>query len=181
MVLTQTQEEALVEKYDRLVWSIVHRFKRRNNTNRNNLEDLYQESMLVLIDSLRNCTSLEEYRPPIRDMINAMCRYTLGEQVVVVPRRTSDYRKRMDTIPKAVDFSVLDYEEDMRVEFTVDSDAKVAFNSFLSSLPDVDQQIINLKLDGKKNCVIAKMFGMSNAGVTRRLHAIREQYAVYAA
>ena len=181
MVLSKVQEEALVKKYDRLVWYIVHRFKRRNNSKLANEEDLYQECMLVLIQHLRSTESLENYNPPIRDMINAMCRYTLGEQVVFVPKRTSDYTDRINTVYKAVDYSFVDLDEDKRENTTENVVMHMFFRDFISSLSGQDLEIVRLKLDGYRNREVAQKLGISDVNVTRKLKRIRVQYDLYAA
>lgn len=181
MYLTTEQEEAIVKKYTRLVWSVVHRFKKRNSSYLSNQEDLYQEAMLVLIRHIRKSESLEGYQPPIRDMINAMCIHTLGEQVVSVPKRTSDYTKRINSISKAVDYSLLDSNEDEKRDSTEEAICSAIFHTFLSSLSDLDKQIVQMKLSGFRNTEVARRCGLSDVNVTRRLKRLRGQYEYFAA
>lgn len=181
MNLSKDQEEALVKKYDRLVWSTVHRFKRRNNSELNNYEDLYQECMLVLFNSIRKAPTLDGFRPPIRDMVHAMCEYTLGEQVAKVPIRTSDYSRRIEKVAKSVPYENIDLSEEIRSDATEGILCSTLFSAFLASLTGQDAKIIRMKLHGSRNREVAKALGTTDLIICRSLKRLRLQYAAFAA
>lgn len=181
MYLTHEQEEAIVKRFDHYVRFAVYRFKCRNNSRNDNAEDLYQEAMLVLTQSLRKAASMEEWRPPMRDMVNAMCRYTLTEQVVSVPKRTSDYTGRINSVSSKVELDAADFEESGRV-YTEDQVLfKASLGNFVASLLPEDRLILRLKLEGQSNRQIGMRFGLSDVKMTRRLKRLHEQYRLYAA
>ena len=181
MTLTPGQQEQLINQYDPLVRALVCRFKKRNGSMLFNKDDLYQEAMLVLFESIGKRSSLEGYRPPVRDMINAMCRYTLGEQVVSVPKRTSDYSRRISTVARAVDLSLADDPAEILCDSLDNIVSAVHIEEFISILPSQDRQILRLKLKGLKNREVARRIGISDVKVNRRLRRLRQIYIRYAA
>lgn len=181
MQLTPEQKDALVRRYDKLVCSIVWRFKRRNNSQLDNWQDLYQEAMLVLFEHIARAETLDHFRAPIRDMVNAMCRYTLSEQVVSVPRRTTDYSNRVNTVSKSVTIDTLDYEEIPRDNMEDILTEKAMISSFLASVSPQDRAIVRMRMRGIRNRDIGKRLGLSDVAMTRRLKRIRDAYLAYAA
>lgn len=176
MKLTMEQKEDLIRQYDLLIWSTVHHFKRRYSNVNTNVQDLYQEAVVAFL------THVEKHRPdkdlfifPFRDVVNALCRHTLVEQTVSSPKRTTDYSRRIASLPGKAEMSSLAKQGDTR--FTAeDMLTKVYFEQFISSLPLMDQRIIRLKLDGYRNREVAAALGVPDFKVSRRLHRMQKIY-----
>lgn len=179
MVLTTEQETYYLKKYEALIWSTVNGFKRRTTAQRDNKDDLFQEASIVFIKYLRSCESENDIGSniPIRDMINAMCRVNLCEQVLSYPKRTTYYRaKGTEDIVHAVDYSDLDRDErylDMTIDQSIEN---MTIQSFVSSLSDDEKEIVALKGMGYKNREIARQLGISDVNVTRSLNRMKNQY-----
>lgn len=182
MLFTETQEEQLIHQYDKLIWSVVHRFKRRMGGYHNNLEDLYQEAVLVFIQHIRSCKTEEEIKcVPIRDMVNAMCRFVLGEQVVSVPKRTTSFSQVIGSVSTKVDYTEIDLDETKR-DLSMDNVVQqMDFTHFISSLPPSDRRVVLMKANGYRNREIAQRLGVTDVVVTRTLKKIKNQYLAYAA
>ena len=182
MKLTTVQEEQLIEQYDRLLWSIVHRFKRRKNDGYQNKEDLHSECMLVFLKHIRSCDTMDDIRKiPIRDMINAMCLFVLGEQALSYPKRTSDFRQVMDSAASKVDYTELDREESLRQEPLNDALDEIAFKDFCATLSPLEREVVVKKLEGLKNREIARDLGVTDVVMTRTIQKMRKFYHLQAA
>lgn len=182
MVLTAYQEEQLIQQYDRLLWSVVHRFKRRKRDGYQNKEDLHSECVLVFLKHIRSCETMDDVQKvPIRDMINAMCKYVLGEQVVSYPRRTSNFRHVMENVVGKADLSEIDKSENNHYDPIGDALDMVAFRDFFFGLPPVDQDIIIAKLKGRKNREIARDLDVTDVVMTRAIQKLRKFYLLRAA
>lgn len=182
MQFTPEQEENLVKQYDKLIRRVVNRFKLRSNYTVVSREDLYQECMLVFIAHIRKAQNESQLgRIPFRDMVNAMCRYTLMEQNVSVPIRTTDYRKRMSSMKGSATLEEADWEMDPISFCEENVVTTVAFSSFMNSLSDQDRQIVKMKMHGFRNKEVSKALGLTDVIITRRLKRIRTQYALTAA
>lgn len=182
MNLTPCQEEQLIQKYDRLLWSIVHRFKRRSFDGFKNKDDLHSECVMVFIRHIRSCDTMDDVKKvPIRDMINAMCMFALGEQVLTYPRRTTSFSDVMKGVAHKVDFSVVDRTESRRMSPMDDTLDEIMFNDFLCGLSAEDQKIVRMKMDGKRNREIAQALGVGDVVITRALKRLHKSYMDYAA
>lgn len=179
MILTREQEAQYVVKYERMIWEIVHKFKRRTMAQKDNKDDLFQEAVIVFVKYLRKCESEEEIGKniPVRDMINVMCRFNIGEQVLSYPKRTSYYRaKGTEDIVHAVDYTELD-RDDRYLDMTIDQSIEnMTMKSFLSSLSAKEREIARLKQAGLKNREIAKRLGITDVDITRTLKRMRANY-----
>lgn len=182
MILTKQQEEQYVEQYKSVIWSTVNKFKRRTTAQRDNKDDLFQESVIVFIKHIRNCETEEEIGQniPIRDMINAMCRFNLGEQVLSYPKRTTYYRaKGTEEVVHAVDYTEIDHD-DRYLEMTIDQAIEnMTMKSFLNSLNEQERKIAEYKGRGFKNREIAKLMGVTDVYISRTLTRMREKYQSY--
>lgn len=177
MVLSMQEEERIIEKYDKVIWSTVHRFKRRMTIQHDNKDDLHQEAVMVMLKHIRTCNTQDEIsKIPIRDMINAMCRHVLGEQVVSVPKRTTTFSKTISTVAKASDYSELTIDDkycDMSID---DVMTKVIFDAFCCHLSDAERRIVDLKMNGYSNREISRMIGVTDVYITRALKKIKTIY-----
>ena len=182
MKLTSYQEEQLIQQYDRLLWSVVHRFKRRHYQGYDNKEDLHSECVLVFVRHIRSCETMDEVQKvPIRDMINAMCRFTLGEQALTYPQRTTNFSEVMETAAHKIDYSAVDMDEKKRFEPIGNALDEIAFRDFFRGLSAVDRKIVKMKLDGMRNCEVARDLGVTDVIITRTLKRLRKSYMDYAA
>lgn len=182
MELTSYQEEQLIQQYDKLLWSVVHRFKRKMHNGYDNKEDLHSECVLVFINHIRSCETEEEIKKvPILNMVNAMCRFVLGEQALSYPKRTSNFSQVMGNVASKVDYGEVDRDETQRFEPIDDALDEIAFLDFYHRLSPVDQQIVVMKLKGKKNREIAFKLGVSDVAMTRAIQKLRKFYDVCAA
>lgn len=182
MKLTSYQEEQLIQQYDRLLWSVVHRFKRRNHGGYDNKEDLHSECTLVFLRHIRSCETMEEVRKvPIRDMINAMCRFVLEEQALTYPQRTTNFSHVIKNAAHKTDYTAVDRDEDRRSDPMNDTLDEIAFSNFYHGLSAEDRIIVKMKLDGKRNCDVAHDLGVTDVIITRALKRLRRIYTVQAA
>lgn len=180
MKLTTKQEEELLNHYDKLLWSVVHRFRRKHYQGYNNRDDLHSECVLVFIKHIRACKDWEEIsRVPILDMVHAMCLYVLSEQALTYPKRTAIFRQVMDeakgTAPNT------ENEKEDSYEPCNDALDVIAFRDFFAKLPLEDKKIVVMKLRGCKNRQIAAKLGVSDVRVTRMIKKLRCFYQVSAA
>ena len=177
MYLTPEQEEFYVRKYDRLVWSVVHHFRNRNAfQDSDNRDDLYQECMYVLVLSLRKAPTMEGYRPPILDMINAMCRFTLLQLAASYPKRTSDYKKRISETRCPMDMDALESVAGDSDKGFDETELAMVFRNFMESLTPRERLYVRLKLLGSTNRDIGRRFGVSDVGMTRQMARIHQKY-----
>lgn len=182
MELTTYQEEQLIQQYDRLLWSVVHRFKRRKHDGYQNKEDLHSECVLVFLKHIRSCETMDDVQKvPIRDMINAMCRFVLGEQALSYPRRTSNFRQVMESAPSKVDYTEVEKEETLRYEPLNDVLDEIAFKNFYATLSPMEQKIVVKKLEGYRNREIARDLGVTDVVMTRAIQRLRKIYQLRAA
>lgn len=177
MTLTSYQEAELMQKYDKVVWKIVHRFKRTAaSTNWNNKDDLYQEGMMVLLRHIRKAENQEELdKLPVMDIWNAMVRHVMGEQVVSIPKRTTDYRKSIAAIAETIEYGELETAEDSGNEIG-EAEERIAMEQFANSLPELDRNIVLLKMKGHNQAEVSKILGVPPCKVTRHLRKIQEIY-----
>ncbi len=185
MKLTKNQEEQLLMQYDRLIWNIVHRFRRRRHdvfSTYDDREDLHSECVLVFLQHIRSCETMDDIRKiPTRDMIHAMCICVLGEQVCSYPKRTTNYRQIMESVAGKADISKLEWDESQMYEPLDDTLDEIAFKNFFASLPEDDQKIIVMKLKGSRNREIARDLGVTDVVMTRALKRLQNFYRVHAA
>lgn len=183
MNLTAYQEEQLIRQYDRLLWSIVHRFKRRKHDDGyQNKEDLHSECVLVFLKHIRSCETMDEVRKiPIRNMTHAMCQFVLGEQALSYPKRTSNFRKVMESVARKVDYTQVEKNESLRCDPLSDTLDEIAFKDFYLALAPVEQKIIVKKLEGCRNREIARDLGVTDVIMTRAMKKLRKFYEIQAA
>ena len=178
MEFTACQKEALFQQYDKLVWHIVYRFGRRMHGGYQNKEDLHGECWVVLYKHLRNCKTQEEMQKiPIRDMINAMCRYVLGEQTVSYPKRTTNFRAVIDSAEAKADLSD-DADTRDPIGNVID---RISFTEYFDTLSPTEQQIITMKLGAFRNREIARALVLSDVDITRTLKRLRKKYIAQSA
>lgn len=177
MTLTMEQKEDLLFQYDQLIWKVVHHFKRRFSHLSSNTQDLHQEAIVAFLTYVEKHGAPDGmFIFPFRDILNALCRYTLTEQVVSSPKRTTDYTRRISSSPSAADYDVLDLEASARKMNTDDMVNKVYFDQFVQAQSLMDQQIIRMKLDGSRNRDVARALGLPDCNITRRLSRMKKAY-----
>lgn len=184
MTLTPTQEEQLIHQYDRLLWDVVHRFKRRKYDAWDDREDLHSECMLVFLRHIRSCKTMDEVkRIPISDMINAMCRQVLVQQTCSHPKRTSDFKQVIDSAQPRVDYDEVENVESQGCHCAGLDDAldEIAFSDFCASLSPQEQEIIRMKMDGCTNRQIAQTIGVTDVIMTRTIKKLLVRYRALAA
>ncbi len=180
MKLTSLQEEQLIQQYDRYIWSMVHRFgrrKTRGNEFQNDKNDLYQECVMVFLKHIRSCETMEEInKVPSFDMLHAMCQFSLRNNVVTYPKRTSNFRHIMDNVARKVDYDEVDLDENQRSEPLNDALDVISFKDFYAALSSGEQKIVTLKLRGYSNREIAQKLGLTDVAVCRALKRMRNAY-----
>lgn len=183
MNLSPSQENQFLQSCEELIWSVVHKFKARNGkANAANMEDLFQEASIVMLEHVRRSPDEATARKaPILDMTNAMCRYLMAMNVVHIPQRTTDFSK---SISYAVDTglardglsSYARGEEAME-----DVEANADFDIFLGSLSRPEKIFVQHKLMGRTNRDAGRAAGIGDAQATRMLRRLRKKYAAFAA
>lgn len=180
MKLTMKQEEELLQHYDKLLWSVVHRFRRKHYQGYNNREDLHSECVLVFLNHVRSCENWDEItKVPILDMVHAMCLHVLGEQALTYPKRTAIFRQVMDEAKSAAPNT--ENEREDSYEPCNDALDIIAFRDFYAKLPVDDKKIVVMKLRGCKNRQIAAKLEVSDVRVTRMIQKLHRFYQASAA
>lgn len=182
MKLTKEQESELLKSYDHLIWRYVHRYKRKSASSAvshlADPDDLYQECAIVLLNHFRKARTEEELRIiPRWDMENAMCLSILSKQNVSVPMRTGNFKKTIESMSVSVEYSSL--ENMLSTSSVEDMEAKIVFDSFVGTLPEIDQAIIQNKMSGRSNRETAKALGLTDVQVTRHLQSACGAYHRY--
>lgn len=183
MKLTPIEEERLIKQYNNLVWRTVRRFKRRMTHKIYNEEDLYQEAMLVFVNHIRKAETMDElhHKIPIRDMINAMCRLALRDQIVSFPERTSSFSDFMSKLPDRAEYTDIDMNESMRDHSVANADARMLVKEFFESLPKQDRELIAMKYHGMTNREISARIGSTDLRVCRQFKRLRSLYEAFVA
>lgn len=182
MKLTQVQEEALIQHYDKIIWSIVQRFRRKNGSYIDDQDDLHSECMVVFIAHIHNSSTMEDLRKiPVRDMINAMCLYVLGEQAVSFPKRTTNFSSVIRTMKGRAEYEKLDKWANSSSNNIDEAIDKLAFQQFYDSLPHQDRMVVRMKMNGYKNREIAQLLGVNDVKITRTIKRIKKAYDLQAA
>lgn len=181
MYLTPQQEREAVERYDKLVRSVVYNFRKRISASLDNYDDMYQECMLVLLESIRKYPYTTGYRPPIKDMIHALCHYTLGEQILSYPKRTNSYKRVINSASTKVDYKVVDTNALFASNTIQDCEDRIACREFLDTLTPEERMLVHLKLEGGTNRYAARISGLPEMTVSRRIKGVYEKYKKFIA
>ena len=183
MRLDDIQEQEMILRFDRVVWTVVHRFANRAQLGRTvTKDDLHQEGLIVLLKHIRTANDECELKElPLMDMWNAMTRLVISDQPISYPKtRTSDFTKIMEELGDTVDYSELENQEIH--EYGVEEvEARMNMELFAKTLKKLKREIFLLRMKGTSQVDIAHKLGLSNAKVTRELKAIRHMYAEFAA
>lgn len=183
MKFSPQEEENLILQYNKLIWRTVHRFQRRMSSLIYNKEDLYQEAVMVFVRHLREAPDMDKVQNgiPIREMINAMTRYALQDQVVTYPIRTSSFRQIMASCPKRTEYSDVDRDDALRSYTEDDVLTNVDAQAFFASLSPIDRRILRMKAQGIDNRAIGKTVGETDVQICRHIQRLRKKYAAIAA
>lgn len=191
MTLTREQETIYLERFKNYIWKQVNEFLARGRSNSEflhvDVDDLYQECCIVFLNALRKADDEQSFieKLPARDMLRAMCNHVLGMQALTVPKRTTDFRKKLALVSSMTSRpSELDYER-VLVGETQNSfelaEMQMDFCSFLSTLSFLEQQVIEEKLHGLKNREIAIKLHLQDSKVSRMLSKCAEKYKAFMA
>lgn len=177
MKLTKQQEEQLLIRFDKALWKIVYDFKRKTNEKFYNADDLHSECVIVFIKYIRSCSSMSDIeRVPVRDMVNAMCRALLDEQILSYPKRTTNFSKVIKNLPRRKNVDDLCESVQMTTDPWDEVIENLAFQSFRDQLQGREKQIINLRMEGLNNREIAAMLGTNAPMITRTLQRLSKTY-----
>lgn len=183
MKLTAIQEQEMIERFDRVVWHIVHRFSNRAQLGRTcTKQDLHQEGLIVLLKHIRRAEDEETLRKlPVMDMWNAMSRLVLSDQPVSYPTtRTTDFRKVMSQLGESIDYTELE-NTNVHDNGLEEAEARTEMEFFAKTLSELDRKIVYLRMKGMSRVEVSRALNIPNAKTTRRLKAIRDMYAAYSA
>lgn len=183
MKLTAIQEQEMIERFDRVVWTIVHRFANRAQLGRTcTKDDLHQEGLIVLLDHIRNAEDEASLKKlPVMDMWNAMSRLIILDQPISYPNtRTSDFRKIMEQLGETVDYSELVNHNvhDTGIEAV---EARLDMECFANTLGKLDRKIFLLRMGGATRIEVSRILQIPKCKTTRRLKVIFEKYAAFSA
>lgn len=183
MNLTKQQEEQLFQQYEKAIWRVVHHFQWRMSKLRCNRDDLFQESALVFLDFVRKAENEDSLKTnfPFRDMVNAMCRYALGDQLLSYPKRTTDFTKIITSTPEKHQYEDVDLDETMRAQTAETIVDLMTIRDFLATLSEEDREIVTLKAKGLRNRDVGKRLHYTDVQMTRKMKSIKEQYLAYVA
>ena len=183
MKLNAIQEQEMIERFDRVVWRIVHRFMNRAQLGRTcTKDDLYQEGVIILLNHIRKAKDEAELRKlPVMDMWNAMSRLVLGDQPVKYPStRTSDFRKIMSQLSETIEYSELE-NVDIHDRDIEEAEALTDMKIFADTLNALDRSIVLLRMKGMSRVEVSKYLHIPNAKTTRRLKEIKIKYLSFIA
>lgn len=179
MDLTKEQEEQLIRQYLPKIWATVKHYKAATTSDRDNQDDLFQESAIVFLRHIRTCDTEEEIRMyiPVRDMINAMSLFNLKEQTVTYPKRTNVYRPRNTPLfVSAASVSEVDMDDrywDMTIDNVVEN---MTFRTFFDRTVGEERDVLMRKMDGMCNRDIARDMGITDVRVSRILSRLKDKY-----
>lgn len=181
MTLTMREKEELLAQYHSLIWEVVYRFKKRYGSGwQTDDQDLYQEAVLAFFSHMEKQSASCDLsaRFPFQQILHALCQYTLVNQVVSVPNtRTSDYKRRVSSMPVTVDYQAVDlFHSACRT--TDEVDEKICFDQFVGTLCAVDQKIVGMKANNMRNCEVAKSLGLTDSCISRHLNRMSKKYHV---
>lgn len=181
MKLSEQEETALVKKYEGLMHSMVYRFEFKMNRDHDLHDDLYQECCVALIEWMRKAKDMEEFtrNPPVKQMTHAMCLFILSTQALSYPKRTSDFREKINSAQRSVplsDRNEFQESEDREYRAIRRADDRMAVSSFVNSLPDESKKLVKDRLDGVPRISSAERLGKSPSFITRKCRDIGNAY-----
>ena len=136
IVLSRIEEEKLLSDYSRIAWKLVHRFSDGRGSSIFSQEDLYQECMLVLVKHMNKCETKKELRfIQTMDLINAMTRFVLKNQVVRIDHNRTDQTKQI-LAGAAKKVALTCMEDALYHDFENELIEKITFDQF------IDQKIL---------------------------------------
>ena len=184
MQLSRKQENEIVDQFRDLLRSISNRFyyvyNRRENR-RFDMDDCFQEILIVFLKHLRRIESMENIYPlPFRDFKNAVCALVLRGLSVSVPRRTTDFTKLTNRVQDAgsVD-EMLDSGSDFDGGFDMgyaEVEEKMAIESFMSHLSPEERDFLAICASCNTSAEAADVLGVHRSTVGRRLDALKGKY-----
>lgn len=185
VVLTPAEEAKLLNDYSRIAWKLVHRFSDGRFSTIFSQEDLYQECMLVLIKHMKKCD--EKYqllRIQTMELVNAMTRFVLKNQVVKLDcNRTDQARRIIDSCAKRTRFDELVCIGEP-IESSIDELLEeITLEQFFekSNLRPIEKTAMLKKRDGYRVGEIAEMTGQSHQVVAYAVKSARKKYDEFVA
>lgn len=177
--MTMQQKEDLLAQYDNLIWSTVHRFSKRNPCSTDNPDDLYQEAVLAFFRYVEKAGGELNLASsfPFHQISHALCQHVLVGRIVSIPtRHTSDFKRRIASLPKQVGFNIDSFGPAYETKSTDDVIEKIYFDQFVGTLSATEKNILRMKAEGKRNREIANTLGVADYQVTRQLQRMKKEY-----
>ena len=170
MKLSADQEREILAEYTGKLSAIAKKFCRGKNTS---AEDCLQELYIVFLKHIRRAERAEDIaRLPMIDFKHAMCEWVLNNLPVSVPMRTTDFRRKTETILPAGDLDQLILAgNDMG---NSEAEERVSFAEMLRGLSDRDRMIIETMLSTGTMTETARALGVNKSTVSRNLKRIRK-------
>lgn len=183
MQLSHDQENELLKSRMGLIYRHANRFLNKySGYTTIDLDDCIQECTIAYLNYIRRAETEEDLKIfPAKDLVNALCRFVLGNTVLSSPKRTSAFREILASMPETDSVEYL--ENEMAVSVGVDHetrysevDEKLAYEKWSEKLSDEDRKILYLRSNGMTQDEIASELAINRTSVCRRLRFLKQDY-----
>lgn len=183
MILTHDQEQALLTKYSSTISAIAWSYYARYCGNRRvEFDDVLQECLLVFLKHIRRIDSMDHLQPlPYRDFLHAVCAQIMAGLPASVPKRTTDFRRIMQTVGDGGSLDAL-MEDNFDIADPVaagysDVIELASLEKFLSEISEEDTELIMaMKSAGGSMTIAAERLGVNRSTISRKLAPLRKKY-----
>lgn len=186
MHLSPEQEDALIRENMAKIYRSVDNFMARGNGRNSPVQITYdecvQEVCIAFLEYIRKCDTEEKLKVfPWYDALHAMSKLVLQYQPINVRhKRTTGFRKVINSIPTTVSFDVLATNgidvDGMSKNWVPDTETKLDFESFLDGQDESVQRIASMMLYGMTRRNIADQFGVCQFAIDKKISKLRQNY-----
>ena len=142
-------------------------------------EDMVQQGAMAFLLYMRKCETEEDLkRFPWYDAIHAMCIHVLNSQPFSVPKRTENFSKLINSLPKTISYEVAVSNglnvDGMSKHWVLDKDTQIDFDDFMSSQDESMRRIASMKVYGMSNRKIGAQFGVSHVAIGKKIDRLHK-------
>lgn len=181
VVLTPQEEAKLMDDYSKICWKLVHRFSQNKGSSIFDMDDLYQECMLALVKHMHKCEEKSQLRRiQIMDLVNAMARFVLKNQVVRLDaNRTDKIKQILANVAKKQSVDLLK-EDDLCKDPIEALISRMDYELFEAVLSPMEREVLRKRGEGFKGREIASALGCSHQCVFGCMSRAKHKYEAFA-